>query len=183
MRRFTTFVWGMAIFGIFGLMSVIAYMMIGSPKTAENLVSEQRLKVIKEAEATQQDLLAKNKVDLKLTPELKAKPKKTKMFVPGTPSHDKASASPVASSGLDGQKIFTAKGCATCHGPMGNKPLIPLYPVLSGVGKGATYLADKMRDIKSGKYTTALTPQMKPMIDQCNDEEIDAMSQWLSTVK
>lgn len=203
LRRFNTFVWGMALFGVFGLASVIAYWMIGTPQTAYSLVGEERQKVTKEVVEAQNAIIASKKMSPKVISALSAGEKKTEAFVPGTPSYDRANAVPAPvkkedekddsneaetdngneSAQLNGEKIFQMKGCAGCHGSQGKTPLDPSYPVLAGVGKDAAYLSQKMQDIKSGKYTTDQTILMKGFILACSDNEINAMSQWLATVK
>ena len=183
LRRFNTVVWGLALFGVFGLASVIAYWSIDRCQTAYALNSEERIKVVKDVNETQAKLLAQKETDKGIIHSLKVKQKRTEKFAPGTPSYEKANAVPVPTDGasLDGQKVFMAKTCFTCHGNDGKSPIAPIYPVISG--KEADYLAQKMKDIKSGKHVTALTPLMLSFISVCSDEEIEAMSQWLSTVQ
>ena len=79
---------------------------------------------------------------------------------------------------IEGGKLFLSKNCATCHGKDGNTPLAPIYPKLGG--KEASYLSQRMKDIKSGAYTTPLTPQMMPFIGQVSEEEIDDIAAWLA---
>lgn len=185
LRRFTTFVWGIALFGVFGIASLIAYWSIDNSQNAYALAAEERGKVTKEVEEAQAALIAAKTADPKIIPALNQKPKRTKNFVPGTPSHEKANAVPVPVEGasLDGQKVFLSKGCIACHGVDGKTSIDPRYPILAGVGKDAAYLSKKMQDIKSGEYATELTPLMQGFIAACSDEEIEAMSEWLATSK
>lgn len=193
LRRFNTFVWGMALFGIFGIASVIAYCWIGSPQdSVYEITSSKRLEIKRDIDAAQEELLTGKEIDEKtkqvapedlfekLAPELHKGPKKTKVLVPGLPTEGSTSSAPVTSN-LDGSKLFVAKACQTCHGAEGKAPIAPIYPVLAG--KEASYLNQKMLDIKNEKYVTALTPQMLGMIKMCSDEEILAISQWLASVK
>lgn len=192
LRRCSTFVWGMALFSVFGLASVLAYWSIGNSQTAYSIAAEERGKVTKEVAETQAGLIAAKTADQKIIPALNLKPKRTKVLVPGTPAHDKANAvpatpvnpaNPAATEGasLNGQKIFRAKSCQSCHGDDGKSPIAPIYPVIAG--KEASYLTAKMLDIKSEKYVTDLTPLMLTTISTCSEAEIKAMSEWLSTVK
>lgn len=85
---------------------------------------------------------------------------------------------------LDGGALFKnpAKGgCMACHGPDGNKPLMPAYPKLAG--QNADYLYAQMQDIKSGKRNNGMTAAMKGIMPMVNDEEMRAIADYLSQVK
>lgn len=78
----------------------------------------------------------------------------------------------------DGAALFTSKGCAACHGPTGNKSIMPVYPNLAG--QNAPYLLNQMKLIKSGERAGGQTAVMKPIIASVTDEEMSAMADWLS---
>ncbi|WP_440055096.1 c-type cytochrome [Pseudoalteromonas sp. T1lg65] len=81
----------------------------------------------------------------------------------------------------DGEALYTAKMCQTCHGAEGKAPIMPLYPKLNGQNK--EYLAAQMKDIKSGKRTNGMSAAMKAMVANVSDAEIDAIAEYLSKVK
>jgi len=81
----------------------------------------------------------------------------------------------------DGKALYTEKLCATCHGAEGKAPITPLYPKLNGQNKD--YLAAQIKLIKDGTRTGGLTAAMKPMVASLTDDEIAAISDYLSQVK
>ena len=48
---------------------------------------------------------------------------------------------------LDGEALYTERGCIYCHGPAGREPALPDYPKLDG--QNEDYLVQQMKDIKS----------------------------------
>ena len=177
LRRFNTFWWGLAYFGLFGIVSVVVVALSDRSPGVEELLKEDRLKSKEIVDAKQADLLTEKELE----------PGQTKQ-VPPHEVFDRVGGnlkkSPVRFANakigdpVKGGKLFPAKSCATCHGADGNKPISPIYPKLGG--KEAGYLAKRMKDIKSGAYTTTYTPQMKPFIDKVSDEEINDIAQWLA---
>ena len=81
----------------------------------------------------------------------------------------------------DGAKLFNEKTCNACHGPEGKKPLMPNYPKLAG--QNAAYAEQQMKDIKSGARNNGQTAAMKGVMHLVNDEEIKALSEYLSKLK
>ncbi|MCK6389471.1 MAG: cytochrome c [Azonexus sp.] len=81
----------------------------------------------------------------------------------------------------DGAKLFAEKTCNACHGPKGDKPLMPNYPKL--VGQNAAYAEQQMKDIKSGARNNGQTAAMKGVMHLVNDEEIKAIAEFLSKQK
>ena len=197
LKRFNAFIVGIALFGIFGVVSVLAYWFVDMSDPLYSMKSADRLSVKAQVDLAQEELLSDKEIDEKtmqvqpakvfekLTPELNAKPKASGKFVPGTKSFEEANAVPVPVAGesLDGAKVFKAKSCNTCHGDDGKSSISPMYPMLAGQGKTAEYLAQKMRDIKSETYVSPLTPMMLAFIQQCSEEEIEAMSKWLGSTE
>ena len=86
--------------------------------------------------------------------------------------------STTASAELDGAKLFTDKTCHSCHGKDANTPIMPNYPSIAGQGK--EYLSQQIKDIKSGKRSNAQSIAMKGVMHLVSDEEIDAISLYLS---
>ena len=81
----------------------------------------------------------------------------------------------------DGAKLYSEKTCNACHGPKGDKPLMPNYPKLAG--QNAAYAEQQMKDIKSGARNNGQTAAMKGVMHLVNDEEIKAISEYLSKLK
>lgn len=89
-------------------------------------------------------------------------------------------ASPVIAA-PDGAALYADKTCNACHGPKGDKPLMPNYPKISG--QNAAYIEQQMKDIKSGARNNGQTAAMKGVMHLVNDEEIKAISIFLSKLK
>ncbi|MDR2239032.1 MAG: c-type cytochrome [Zoogloeaceae bacterium] len=81
----------------------------------------------------------------------------------------------------DGAKLYTEKTCHACHGPKGDKPLMPNYPKIAG--QNAAYAEQQMKDIKSGARSNGQTAAMKGVMHLVSDEEIKVLSQFLSKLK
>ena len=57
----------------------------------------------------------------------------------------------------DGAALYKDKTCNACHGPAGNKPLMPDYPKIAG--QNAKYIEKQMTDIKAiAEYLAAQKP-------------------------
>jgi cytochrome c len=94
----------------------------------------------------------------------------------------------LASSGsalaLDGEALFKSPqkgGCTACHGKDAKTPLMPMYPKLAG--QNAAYLVQQLKDIKSGARNNGQSIAMKGIMHMVNDEEIEAIAQYLSTLQ
>ncbi len=83
---------------------------------------------------------------------------------------------------LDGQKLYTSKFCITCHGKSGIS-IAPNYPNLAG--QNPDYMKAQVRDIIGGKRKNKLTLLMtaNPVVMKVTDEEIAAISDYLTTLK
>jgi cytochrome c len=82
---------------------------------------------------------------------------------------------------LDGAKLYAEKTCNACHGPQGNKALMPDYPKIAGQNKA--YLAKQMKDIKSGARANGNSAAMKGVMHLVSDAEIDAIADYVSKLK
>ena len=89
-------------------------------------------------------------------------------------------ASPVIAA-PDGAKLSSEKTCNACHGPKGDKPLMPNYPKIAG--QNAAYTEQQMKDIKSGARNNGQTAAMKGVMHLVNDEEIKAIAEYLAKLK
>ena len=88
-------------------------------------------------------------------------------------------ASPVIAA--DGAALYKDKTCNACHGPKGDKPLMPNYPKVAG--QNAAYIEAQMKDIKSGARNNGQTAAMKGVMHLVNDDEIKALAEYLSKLK
>ena len=86
-----------------------------------------------------------------------------------------------AIAAIDGAALYKDKTCNACHGPKGDKPLMPNYPKVAG--QNAAYAEQQMKDIKSGARNNGQTAAMKGVMHLVNDEEIKAISMWLESLK
>ena len=86
-----------------------------------------------------------------------------------------------ANAAPDGAKLNREKTCNACHGPKGDKPLMPNYPKVAG--QNAAYIEAQMKDIKSGARNNGQTAAMKGVMHLVNDEEIKAIADYLSKLK
>ena len=80
----------------------------------------------------------------------------------------------------DGAALYTAKGCAACHGADAKTPIMPMYPKIAGQSK--VYAAQQMQDIKSGKRNNGQTAVMKGIMAGVSDDEITALADYLSSL-
>jgi len=81
----------------------------------------------------------------------------------------------------DGATLYKDKTCNACHGPKGDKPLMPNYPKIAG--QNAAYTEQQMKDIKSGARNNGQTAAMKGVMHLVNDEEIKALAEYLAKLK
>ena len=81
----------------------------------------------------------------------------------------------------DGAALYKDKTCNACHGPTGNKPLMPNCPEVAG--QNAAYMEQQMKDIKSGARSNGQSAAMKGVMHLVNDEEIKAIADYLSKLK
>lgn len=86
-----------------------------------------------------------------------------------------------ALAALDGAALYKDKTCNACHGAKGDKPLMPNYPKVAG--QNAAYAEQQIKDIKSGARNNGQTAAMKGVLHLVNDEEIKAISDYLSKLK
>ncbi len=78
----------------------------------------------------------------------------------------------------DGAALFMSKACIACHGVEGKQPINDNTPKLAGQNKG--YLMTQIKDIKSGARNNGITAQMKPIVANLSDQDIEAIAEYLS---
>jgi len=193
-RRLSTFCWGMAAFGSFGLVSVIAYVSSsGNASDVESVRATGRQEIKAEVAVAQSALLTEKIVEpgqTKQMPpsavftsvgsEIKVAPTQTETFVPGTDAYNKQMAA-MSEKGGPGFELFKAKTCVTCHGMDANRPISPAYPKLGG--QSAEYVLAQMKDFRDGKRTNGQAAVMKPMMEALTDEEMQTLAKWISEQK
>ncbi|MDH5750990.1 MAG: cytochrome c [Deltaproteobacteria bacterium] len=83
--------------------------------------------------------------------------------------------------GQDGLALFTAKGCTACHGPKGDKPIMPIYPIVNG--QSEAYILQQLNDFKSKKRGNGQSQLMWGMAATLTDDDIKKLAKYLATVK
>ena len=81
----------------------------------------------------------------------------------------------------DGKQLYAEKTCSACHGPAGNKTLMPDYPKIAG--QNVKYIEKQMLDIKSGARANGNSAAMKGVMVIVSDEEIKAIAEYVSKLK
>ncbi|MDH3377065.1 MAG: c-type cytochrome [Gammaproteobacteria bacterium] len=87
----------------------------------------------------------------------------------------------MAGFALDGESLYSQRLCITCHGPGGKVPIGPNYPILAGQNKD--YLVQQIIDIKTSLRNNGITSVMSSIVQNVSDEEIEAISGYLSGVE
>ena len=81
----------------------------------------------------------------------------------------------------DGAALYKEKACFACHGPKGDKTLLPNYPKIAG--QNAAYAEQQMKDIKSGERANGQSAAMTYIMREVSDEEIKVLAAWLESLK
>jgi cytochrome c len=81
----------------------------------------------------------------------------------------------------DGAKLYADKTCNACHGPAGNKPILPDYPKIAG--QNAKYVEKQMLDIKSGARANGNSAAMKGVMHLVTDAEIKVIAEYVAKLK
>jgi len=81
----------------------------------------------------------------------------------------------------NGATLFVTKTCAACHGADAKTPIMGNYPKLAGQNKA--YALQQMKDIKSGARSNGLTVVMKGIMAMVNESEMEAIADWISSLK
>jgi cytochrome c len=82
---------------------------------------------------------------------------------------------------IDGIELYSQRFCIGCHGPGGDSPSSPFYPVLAGQNKD--YLIRQFKDIRSGRRSNGATATMSALVQNVTDQEIAAIADYLSVQK
>ncbi len=89
-----------------------------------------------------------------------------------------ASLTALAKGNAESGKAKAAQVCAACHGPDGNKPTGPDFPVLAG--QHADYLKRALVDYKTGKRNNAI---MKGFAATLSAKEMEDLAEWFASQK
>ncbi len=81
-----------------------------------------------------------------------------------------------AKGNAESGKAKAAQVCAACHGPDGNKPIGPDFPILGG--QPVDYLRQALADYKSGKRNN---PIMKGFAATLSSTEMDDLAAWFAS--
>jgi cytochrome c553 len=81
-----------------------------------------------------------------------------------------------AKGNAESGKAKAAQVCAACHGPDGNKPTGPDFPILAG--QPVDYLRQVLSDYKSGKRNN---PIMKGFAATLSNKEMDDLAAWFAS--
>lgn len=68
-----------------------------------------------------------------------------------------------------------SQACAACHGPEGNKPVGPDFPIIAG--QHADYLSKALRDYKSGARAN---PIMKGFAASLSKQDIEDLAAYFA---
>ena len=82
----------------------------------------------------------------------------------------------LANGNAESGKAKAAQVCAACHGPDGNKPTGPDFPILAG--QHVDYLQQALADYKSGKRNN---PIMKGFAATLSGKDMDDLSAWFAS--
>src|SRR4051812_27437259 len=81
----------------------------------------------------------------------------------------------------DGATLYAEKTCVACHGPKGDKPLMPDYPKIAG--QNAKYIERQMLDIKSGARANGNSAAMKGVMEIVSEAEIKEIAGYVAKLK
>ncbi len=82
----------------------------------------------------------------------------------------------LAKGNAESGKAKAAQVCAACHGPDGNKPTGPDFPLLAG--QHPDYLKKALVDYKSGKRNN---PIMKGFAATLSNQEMEDLAAWFAS--
>lgn len=85
----------------------------------------------------------------------------------------------VAGDAAAGKAKFAV--CAGCHGPTGAGNAALNYPKIAGLEEA--YVAQQLRDFKSGARTTPLAATMKAMTAGLSEADMDNLAAYIATLK
>jgi len=86
----------------------------------------------------------------------------------------------VETAKLSGAELYQSKHCFRCHGMNAKITVESNYPKLAG--QIQAYLLQQMKDLKSGARAHGDTAAMKPNMSTVNEEEMNAIADWLSSL-
>jgi cytochrome c553 len=79
----------------------------------------------------------------------------------------------------EGEALY--KACASCHGQNGEKAALGKSQIIKGWDKEK--IAASLKGYKDGSYGGAMKGVMKGQVSRLDDEKIDALATYISTLK
>ncbi|MBL0703112.1 MAG: c-type cytochrome [Sulfurospirillum sp.] len=80
---------------------------------------------------------------------------------------------------IDGATLY--KKCAACHGAKGEKKSLNVGKIIQGWSKDE--LVSSMKGYQDGTYGRSMKALMKGQVDAYSDEQIDALAEYITTLK
>ncbi len=77
----------------------------------------------------------------------------------------------------DGKALFSAKGCAGCHGADAKGGMGGMAPRLAGMQ--SAYLLEQFKLIRDGKRASGKAPMMKGAVSAVSDDDATAITAYL----
>jgi len=163
LRRFSSFWLGLAIFGLFGLVSAAVVCWSGKSTGVEQVLKEQRLDIKETVAENQASLLEKKELEKGKTQQVPPAEVFNRIGgelkkAPSASEVQQAMTKAPTGDITKGKELWTSKTCFTCHGADANTPLTPNYPKMAG--QDAVYLLAQMKDFHEGTRTNGQSPVM-----------------------
>ncbi|MCP4993989.1 MAG: c-type cytochrome [Gammaproteobacteria bacterium] len=98
--------------------------------------------------------------------------------VPAAAPAESAAPAPAAAPASPGAALYTAKGCAGCHGADAKSPIMPVYPKIAGQSK--EYVDFQMKAIKDGTRANGQSVVMKGIMAGVTDADTAVLAEYLS---
>ena len=79
---------------------------------------------------------------------------------------------------LKGPELFKTKTCNTCHGDVGDKPLLPNYPTIAG--QNPEYGLRQIKDIADGTRANGQAAAMQAILALVSPEEMEILAHYVA---
>ena len=81
----------------------------------------------------------------------------------------------------DGAKLYADKTCNACHGPKGDKPLMPNYPKIAGQHADYLYVALKSYKVEGNPQVGRANGIMGGVVKQFSNAELKALATYVGS--
>ncbi len=78
-----------------------------------------------------------------------------------------------------GEELYKANNCESCHGKDGSYSLIPGYPAIAG--QSVKYLVRQMKDIRDGARHNGQSGLMRAVVVNVTDAQFEQIAAWLAS--